>query len=85
MDRVTLERMGVSRRVLDRAALPQIRVVDRIRRLYTDEPFDVATLARRACLSESAVRRALSEDEKAGLVWRVAGQERPARWVGQQR
>lgn len=84
VDRATLERLGVPRSVLDAAGVQQRNVVERIRSYYTSEPFDAATLARRACLSESAVRRALAQDERAGLIRRAPVQGRAILWRGQQ-
>lgn len=85
VDRSTLEHLGVPRSVLDAAGVRQPPVADRIRPFYTAEPFNAATLARRACLSESAVRRALLRDELQGLVGRVLTPGRAVLWQGRRR
>lgn len=74
-------RRGPLRRLLARLTTPR----GRIRPFYTAEPFNVATLARRACLSESAVRRALLRDELQGLVGRVLTPGRAVLWQGRRR
>lgn len=80
VDRRTLAGLGVPKAVLDRAGMIQPPVDEFVRRSYTRTPFDVATLARRACVSEGSVRQTLADDERTGLVERVTSPSRATRW-----
>lgn len=80
VDRRTLATFGVPRPVLDRAGIFQPPIEDLVRAHYSQRPFDVATLARRSCVSAGSVRLALVEDERAGRVERVASHGRATTW-----
>lgn len=80
VDRQTLLTLGVPPSVLDRAGIAPTPVVDLIREFYGPEPFSVSDLARRACVSEASVRKALAIDERAGLVRRHGQIGRAVLW-----
>jgi hypothetical protein len=66
VDRRTLARIGVSRRVLDAAGVTEITPEARVRRLYSRTAFTVSELARRTSLSEASVRRVVANHVKTG-------------------
>lgn len=80
VDRQTLVRLGVPKNVLDRAGIIQVPIEALVRRFYSTTPFDVATLARRSCVSEGSVRQALANDERTARVQRVASAGRAVMW-----
>lgn len=71
VDRRTLARVGVPRRVLDRAGVIRVPVAERLRQHWDPTPFSIADLARRSGISEPAVRQAVAEEERVGVLNRV--------------
>ena len=80
VDRRTLAALGVPKPVLDRAGIVQPSIRHLVRQHYSTDPFDVATLARRACVSRGSVRQAIAEDERAGLIQRISSNGRATCW-----
>jgi hypothetical protein len=71
VDRRTLLKMGVERRVLDRAGLRQPPAAELVRQHYPESPFSVADLARSSGIAANSVRQAVTQDEADGLLQRV--------------
>lgn len=80
VDRRTLAGLGVPKSVLDRAGIIQPSIDVLVRHGYSRTPFDVATLARRACVSEGSVRQTLADDERVGTVEQVPSTGRAHTW-----
>lgn len=80
VDRRTLAGIGVPRKVLDRARVVQQPIGLHVRRHYSKTPFDIATLARRACVSEGSVRQAIVDDVRTGHLQQAASEGRAASW-----
>ena len=83
VDRGTLLALGVDSRVLDRAGVRTTPLSERLRRHWEPAPFSIADLARRSGLPESSVRRAVATDEAAGLLRRVAREDRTVLYGGE--
>lgn len=80
IDRRTLAALGVPKKVLDRAGIVQPPIGLLVRQHYSRKPFDVATLARRACVSEGSVRRTIADDETTGVIQRAPSDGRATSW-----
>lgn len=80
VDRRTLALIGVPNAVLDDAGVTQPSVDEIVRPHYSRQPFDVATVVRRACVGEASVRRVIAQDEDTGLIERVDRPGRSAAW-----
>lgn len=80
VDRRTVAGLGVSKKVLDRAGIVQAPIGVLVRRHYSRTPFDVAILARRACVSEGSVRQTVADDERAGVIQRTPSTGRATSW-----
>ncbi len=80
VDRRTLAGLGVPKTVLDRAGVVQPPIGVLVGGHYSRTPFDVTTLARRACVSERSVRQAVADDERAGVIQRMPSTGRASSW-----
>lgn len=71
VDRRTLARLGVPRRVLEAAGLRPTPVGDLVRRQYETGPFTASALVRKSGVSATTVRGVLKEDVEAGRLERI--------------
>jgi hypothetical protein len=71
VDRRTLSRLGVERRVLDAAGLHPTPVADLIRQHYGEGPFSIAEVALRSALSDASVRQTVYADDDEGTITSV--------------
>lgn len=85
VDRKALRKLGVPRSVIDRAGIAGSHATDLVRWMYTAEPFGIAELARRTCVSPASVRAAVLADERGGLLERAPSQGRAHQWRKAQR
>jgi len=80
VDRSTLAKLGVPRRVLDAAGISPTPIGELVQRQYGTTPFTGADLMRKSGVSMASVRNVLAEDERAGRIRRVASKGRAIRY-----
>lgn len=80
VDYRTLREFGVPKSTLDAAGLKQPDVAQILRPYFTVTPFDVATIARRACVPVAPVRAALNEQTLAGRLRPVESGSATHQW-----
>lgn len=80
VDRRSLAGLGVPKQILDLASVVQPPVGVLVRRHYSRTPFDVAIVARRACVSDGSVRQTIADDERAGVIQRTPSTGRATSW-----